>query len=235
MLLAELEIWHSRPVTPTRRVSLGHLALPIDPLPGFGGVLIGGVVAAHLGGVDPDVVPDIHRLVAEIEHGRRIVQPRLRHRFQVDHVGLGQSIHRLNGVGDNLEFEFSPLAQPMPQVLGAIYAAERFEPAGRNALCEVLRRALHWSGPIGPSLIAHLTGKTGVQSSSFAAFADPVAWALSMLAFPPGSVKPTKSDVKKRFRHALMGAHPDHGADEIGAAKRIADLNEARRILLTHA
>ena len=30
-VLAELEIWHSRPITPTRRLSLGNLVLPIDP------------------------------------------------------------------------------------------------------------------------------------------------------------------------------------------------------------
>ena len=41
MLLAELEVWHSRPVTPTRRVALGHLVLPVDPTPGFGGLLLG--------------------------------------------------------------------------------------------------------------------------------------------------------------------------------------------------
>jgi hypothetical protein len=30
----------------------------------------------------------------------------------------------------------------------------------------------------------------------------------------------------------LREAHPDHGADDLGAADRIADLTEARRILL---
>ena len=40
MLLAELEIWHTRPITPTRRVALGHLVLPTDPAPGLGGVLL---------------------------------------------------------------------------------------------------------------------------------------------------------------------------------------------------
>ena len=48
MLLAELEVWHSRPFTPTRRVSLGHLVLPAEPPPGFGGLLLGAVVAGHL-------------------------------------------------------------------------------------------------------------------------------------------------------------------------------------------
>lgn len=48
MLLAELQIWHSRPVTPTRRVALGNLVLPVDPAPGAGGILLAAVVAAYL-------------------------------------------------------------------------------------------------------------------------------------------------------------------------------------------
>jgi hypothetical protein len=51
MLLAEIEVWHTRPAVPTRRVALGHLVLPVDPAPGFGGLLLGAVVAAHLRGV----------------------------------------------------------------------------------------------------------------------------------------------------------------------------------------
>ena len=80
MLLAELEIFHTRPTVPTRRVALGHMVLPVDPAPGFGGLLLGSVVAAHLGGLNDDQVADVHRLITEIGQGGRIVQPRLRHR-----------------------------------------------------------------------------------------------------------------------------------------------------------
>ena len=104
MLLAELEVWHSRPVTPTRRVALGHLVLPTDPAPGFGGLLLGAVVAAHLDDVDPDLLPDLHRLIGEIERGERVVQPRLRHRYQVDRHGLARSTHRLLGDGETIRF-----------------------------------------------------------------------------------------------------------------------------------
>ena len=69
MILAELEIWHSRPITPTRRVSLGHLVLPADPAPGFGGILLGAVVARHLFDVDEEMHPDIHRLTLQVERG----------------------------------------------------------------------------------------------------------------------------------------------------------------------
>ena len=34
------------------------------------------------------------------------------------------------------------------------------------------------------------------------------------------------------FRALLREARPDHGAETVGAAARIADLTEARRILL---
>ncbi len=56
VILAELEVFHSRPIAPTRRVALGHVDLPVTPAPGFGGILLGGVVAAYMPGLDPDLV-----------------------------------------------------------------------------------------------------------------------------------------------------------------------------------
>src|SRR4029450_3874523 len=108
MLLAELEVWHSRPVTPTRRVSLGHLVLPVDPTPGFGGLLLGAVIAAHLPDVDDDLVPDVHRLLDQVSRGERVVQPRLLHRYQVDRHGLAASVHRVGGGGANAPLTLGP-------------------------------------------------------------------------------------------------------------------------------
>ena len=234
MLLAEFEVFHSRPITPTRRISLGHLALPVDPLPGFGGVLLGGVVARFLGDLDEDRHPDLHRLIAQIDRGQRIVQPRIRHRFQVDQVGLGRSIHRLVGDGEQIGFEFADTGSPVPQILAAVYAAERLADPARHAVCAVLHRAAHWTGPIGPSFIAHMSGLSGARTSSFVAFADPVAWAMEILGFPMGTAKPSRKEVLKQFRTRLMEAHPDHGGNERDASKKIGDLGEARRILTEH-
>ena len=69
MLLAELEVWHTRPAVPTRRIALGHMVLPVDPAPGFGGLLLGSILAAHLGGIDDDLIPDIHRLITGMTGG----------------------------------------------------------------------------------------------------------------------------------------------------------------------
>lgn len=232
MLLAELEVWHSRAYAPTRRVALGHLVLPVDPLPGFGGVLLGGVVAAHLDGVEPDFVPDLHRLVAEVSRGERIVQPRLRNRYQVDRHGLSHSRHRLVGHGEEIGFEFERRGSPMQQVLGAVYAAERLAPWPRHAVAAILHKAMRWNGPLGPSFVAYLTGASGSQAASFLAMADPVAWALDVLGFEPGTTKPAKKDVMGRFRYRLREVHPDHGGDVSEASKHIGELAEARRILL---
>ena len=230
MLLAELEVWHSRPVTPTRRVALGSLILPADPAPGFGGLLLGAVVAHHLVDVDEDLVADVHRLLTQVDRGERIVQPRLRHRYQVDRHGLGVSRHRLEGEGENVHFSFDTNGSGLAQVLGAVYAIERLDDATRHLLVPVVFKAMRWKGPIGPSFISHLAGST---ASSLTAMADPRAWALDIIGFPVGTGKVTKKEVMARYRDQLRLVHPDHGGDEVEASSAIIDLGEARRILLS--
>jgi len=229
MLLAELEIWHSRPITPTRRVALGHLVLPADPTPGFGGVLLGAVIARHLFEVDDDLHPDIQRLILEVQRGDRVVQPRLRHRFQVDRHGLSRSVHRLMGEDDAAEFVFGTNGNPLQQVLGAVYALERLEPATRRALGPVLVRSMSWRGPIGASFISYLVGNA---TNSVSALADPRAWALEILGFPPGTVSPSRREVQRRYRDGLRNVHPDHGGKASEASGAIERLGEARRVLL---
>ncbi len=231
MLLAELEIWHSRPIAPTRRVAVGRTELPVDPAPGFGGILLGAIVAAHIAELDPDLTGELSRLLDDLEAGRRIPQPRLRHRYQADRIGLARSRHRLLGRGDALSFVFDDHGAAASQILGACYAAGRLEWAARSTVIDTLRRAVRWQGPVGPSLVTHLTGASGAAAWSVAAFADPEQWALEVLGFAEG-VAPGRRDVQGRFRDLLRQAHPDHGGDRVTAAARIAELTEARRILL---
>ena len=228
MLLAELEVWHTRPRAPTRRLALGSLVLPVDPAPGFGGLLLGAVVARHVAEVDDDYVPDVHRLIDQIDRGDRVVQPRLRHRYQVDRHGLGRSMHQLLGDGDELNFEFDTAGTPLAMVLGAIYAVERLDSPNRHVIAPVLHKAMRWRGPVGPSLIAHLAG---TNATSLSSLADPRAWALDVLGFPDGSTTPSKKEVTAQFRLRMRLVHPDHGGDVIDASKAVHDLSEARRIL----
>ena len=231
MLLAELEIFHSRPIAPTRRVALGRRVLPIDPAPGFGGLLLGAVVAGHMAQLDDDLVPELVALLDDLQAGRRIPQPRLRHRFQVDHIGLAKSTHKLLGRGDELDFSLETEGSPASQVLGAAYAAGTIDRRHRPVVMEVLRRAIRWRGEVGPAMVAHLSGASRVRSRSAGAFAHPEMWALTVLGFADGSV-PAKREIQRRFRTLLRDAHPDHGGQSADAAQRIADLSEARDILL---
>ncbi len=230
MILAELEVFHSRPIAPTRRVALGHRDLPVSPAPGFGGLLLAGIVAAFAGSIAPDLHPDLVRLTHQLEQGHRVPQPRLRHRYQTDHVGLHRRRHRLMGDGEQFTFdlEHADGMLPAPQVLAAVYAAGQLPPASRPAVMRLVRRGLAWQGAIDRTLVEYLTGRTA--SWSPAAFADPVDWAAGVLGLP--TPPPNRSEIQRRFRELLRGAHPDHGAPVEGAAQRIADLTEARRILL---
>lgn len=232
MLLAELEIHHSRPVQPTRRIALGHMVLPVDPAPGFGGLLLGAIVAQHLAGVDEDHVSDIHALIREIGSGERVVQPRLRHRFQIDRHGLAHSTHQLLGDGDDISFDFNTTGTDLAQVLGAIYAVERLASEHRRAVVPVLQKAARWRGPIGASMIAHLAGS---QSTTLEALADPRGWALQVMGFELTAGAPSKRDVTRAFRRRMRDVHPDHGGEELDAARAMSDLSEARRILMADA
>ena len=237
MILAEIEVFHSRPIAPTRRVALGALDLPVDPAPGFGGILLAGVVAAHMAELDPELFDDLHRLTLQLQEGHRIPQPRLRHRFQVDRVGLTRSTHRLVGAGEDLAFDFDAKGAPAQHILAAVYAAGQLPLVARGRVMESVRAAMRWVGPLDRGFVAHVTGLDRHRSWSWSthAFHDPVRWAIDVLGLTdPADVLavPERIDVQRRFRDLLREAHPDHGGDTDDAAQRIADLTEARRILL---
>src|SRR5262245_1058964 len=123
MLLAELEIRHTRARLPTRRVALGLRWLPTAPTPGFGGVLLAGIVASRIAELDIEEIEARLGLMNALERGARIAQPRLRHRFQRDVVGLDRSRHKLHADGELVWFDLDDHGAPVPQVLGAVYAA----------------------------------------------------------------------------------------------------------------
>ena len=229
-VLAEVEFWHSRPITPTRRLSLGQIMLPVDPAPGLGGILLGGVIAQFVGDVHEDMIPDVHRLISQVERGERIVQPRLRHRYQADRHGLGRSVHRLVNADNEVQFQFSETGAPLQHVLGAIYVLERLDGSVRKQLAPILLKAMTWRGPLNQIFVSYLTGS---GSSTISALTDPRAWALEILGFPAGTIKPSKKEVQARFRDSLRDVHPDHGGDQVSAGRSIIDLGEARRVLLS--
>ncbi len=233
MLLAELEIWHSRSIAPTRRVALGHSLLPIDPAPGVGGLLLGAVVAAHIEDLDPDLIVELDQLLDDLERAKRIPQPRLRHRFQVDRIGLARSRHRLYERDGRFEVTFDDHAGAASQILGAVYCTSEMDYQTRKAVIAVLRRSISWRGPIDDSLFSYLSSMAPTRSQSSLALNDPRVWALRTLSFDDDlGLNPGRKDIQRRFRKLLREAHPDHGGIVEEASQRIIDLSDARSILL---
>jgi hypothetical protein len=232
VILAELEVFHSRAIAPTRRLALGSRDLPVTPAPGFGGILLGGIVAAYIPVLAPELFDDLDRLTRQLEAGYRIPQPRLRHRLQVDRVGLQRSVHRLQGQGEELAFEIDTKGAPAHHILAAVYAAGELPLGPRNRVMEAIRKATRWTGAIDGSLVAHLSGLATHHQWSPEAHRDPVGWALAVLQLGSAAQRPGRRTIQRQFRDLVRAAHPDHGGARDEAAGRLAELSEARRILL---
>lgn len=247
MILADLDVWHSRRVAPTRRIAVGDANLPMDPAPGAGAVLLGGIVAAHSSGMTAEEHDELTKLAAELERGARIAQPRLRFRLQEDRVGLTRSRHRLIAGPDGLRFDLELQAgAPQQHVLAAMYAAAALKRSERLATFKVLRTAMNWSGSVGPALAARLGGRA--LASLRGGSDEQITWALRVLdlqgvhdaasstgtgASDALSDAQVAANVQRRYRDLLRAAHPDHGGEDKAAAARIEELREARRILLS--
>jgi len=199
-----------------------------------GGLLLGAVTARFSADADDELHADLLGLTHLLEAGRRIPQPRLRHRFQEDRVGLTRSVHRLHRHDDgDLAVSFSAAdGLPLQYVLAAIYAAGMLPKAPRGRVLATVRRGLAWRGAIGPELLRHLAGRATIGSMSAGSVSDPVGWAMGVLGLDPELTGLSRGAVQQGYREALRGAHPDHGASHDDAAARIADISEARRILM---
>jgi len=235
-MLAELEVYHSRPIAPTRRVAIGRAILPVDDSPGFGGLLLGAIVAKYSQMIDPELLEELEILSYQVEQGQRIPQPRLRHRLQKDRIGLTRSVHLLERLPNNkLHLNFEAQHKAAPQyVLAAVYSAGTIQPGPRADVMKVIRRAIGWQGDADSDdvLLSHLSSRFERYALSSSSQADPVAWALEVLGFEALDDVPDADTLRKTFRSALREAHPDVGGDTDDAAHRIAELTEARRILL---
>lgn len=230
MLLAELEVFHNRPFSPTRRIAHGRRNLPLDPPPGYGPLLLGAIAAVAGDELDPDDRDALRRLMSRIEAGHRVPQPQVRHRFQTDTHGLARTWAGLRSGGEGFELDVDGHGSPLQLTIAGVYAAAQLtDTVVRHRALDVVRRGLAWQGPIGADTFAHLVGEGEIRWES-TAFADPRLWALDVLGLDAdhGGDK----DVQRRFRQLLREAHPDHGAESADAAGRIADLREARKILL---
>lgn len=177
---------------------------------------------------------------------------RSRHRLLLEH---GRLVAELDGHGD-------PAPQVLAAVLAATRLAPDARASALRVIGEavrtgrlprrrrpLIRRLPH--GPLGATPRFAATGRArpggpdgnGAAGPGTGGTAGPggngrwdgVAaehrWAMEVFGFGPGT-RPEVAEVHRRFRRRVRDAHPDHGGDRHRAAERLAELAEARAVLL---
>ncbi len=252
MVLAELNIRHTRRHMPTRRVAVGDAYLPTGG-GAHGARLLAAIVAEQLHGLDDDQLDLLPRFLSDARKGLTVPRIALRYRLQTDTHGLDRSRHRLLDEHAGTVLELDVHGHPAPQVLGAILAAASLPPAARRITLDAIDRAVHTSArPDGVGLRLLIDGvpgargfvpgwmPTGTNAFAHAADADVLLWkgvpserrwAMEVLGLRPG-MPLERRDVRQRFRRLVRLAHPDQGGAEAGAAERLNELAEARDLLL---
>jgi hypothetical protein len=250
VLLAELNVRHTRRHMPTRRVALDGAYLPTSG-PAHGAALLSAVVATNLLAIDEEQRELVPRLLDDARRGLTIPRIALRHRLQYDVHGLDRSRHRVLGEEGRIIVELDVHGAPAPQVLGAVLGAAALPAGGRAVALDAIRRVVdgRWRGlslDVGVRFVAEATWNLlrpplasadawtpggPPEEERWAGIAPDERWAMEVLGLRAG-MRVERDDVNRRFRRLLRDAHPDSGGVATGAASRIAELTEARSILL---
>ncbi len=250
MILAELDVRHTRRHQPTRRVALGDAYLPTSGA-AFGAVLLGAIVAEFVPEIDEEQLDALVRLVDDARRGISVPRIALRYRLQTDTHGLDLSRHHILApdveaglVRPRLELDLH--GPPTSQVIGALLGAASLPPSGRSIAFRAVDAALARPGwlPEGLDVRRRLDGLPGVRppapgprtagADGWQGVPSERRWAMEVLGLS-SDMAVARDDVQQRFRRLVRLAHPDHGAVNAGAAERIAELTDAREVLLGFA
>ncbi len=256
MLLAELNVRHTRLHMPTRRVALGDVYLPTSG-PAYGAVLLGAVMSEFAPELDEEQRELLPRLLDDARSGLAVPRIALRYRLQNDTHGLDRSRHRIvgeprdptpGGSDHRVVLELDHHGRADPQVIGAVLAATALPPSARQVALRALDDALrHPRLPVGVTVRRLLEGApdlrefiapgattSGSAADVWSGVPADRRWAMEVLGLR-ADMGVERADVQSRFRRLVRMAHPDHGAARDGAAERLAQLREARELLLAAA
>ncbi len=251
MLLAELTVRHTRRHMPTRRVALGDRLLPTAH-PGYGPLLLACVAATAVKGLDEEQTEALGTLPPGGPHGAvgappgAALPPPGRHRGP----GLVPAPTPRRGYGSRGRARRPRAAPRPPAPRGGDGGGRPWPPTRASSACGPSRRRSN-ARVSSPRASPPASSRT---CSSRSSTSSPARRPLRHRARggPPtsGGVcrpscvgrwrcsgsrparAPEKDEVLRRFRRLIRLAHPDHGAAHGGAAERIVELGEARKVLL---
>lgn len=248
MMQAELVVRHTRRTMPTRRVALGTAYLPMSGT-AYGALLLGAVVHHRIAALDDDQLELIPKLLHDAAGELEIPGIALWFRMQTDVQGLDRSRHRVVEENGSIIVELDVHGAATPQIVGAVMAAASLPPTPRIAALRAIQKAVdgRFRYPRGvlirrliegiPAEVPWAPGVTWKQGkpsseSKWDGIASERRWAMGILGCEP-DVALDRDDVNKRFRSLLRDAHPDSGGAGAAAAERIAEISEARELLLS--
>ena len=253
MVLAELNIRHTRRHQPTRRVAIGDVYLPTSG-PGYGATLLAAVVSEHLPDLDEEQLELLPRLLADARDGLSVPRIAMRYRLQTDVHGLDRSRHRMVAEPGRVVLELDRHGWADPQVIGAIMGAAALPSSARGTALRAIDDAVRsprlpdgveirrlaqgvpgmkpyapGEGPV--NAVWSNGGRNGDGDQGWNGVPSDRRWAMEVLGLRAGMAV-DRADVQARFRRLVRQAHPDHGGAHVGAAERLAELSEARELLL---
>ena len=208
MLLAELNVRHTRRHMPTRRVALDGAYLPTSgPAHGVG--------AARRGRRDEPPARSTRNSASccrgcSTTRARGLAIPRiaLRHRLQHDVHGLDRSRHRMLGEDGRIVIELDVHGAPTPQVLGAVHGrGRRCRRAAAAIALDAIRKVVdgRWRG-LAPDVERARSSPTATWNGIRPPLAAADAW------------QPRRS--ARGERGAGVGARPALGDGGARAARR---------------
>ena len=250
---AQLEIFHSRPVVPTRRIALGSQILDNTLVSNpstsnsskltLSGLLLAAVVGRYASMIHPDLWEDLELLINNVENKKHISQPFLRFRLQTDKIGLAKTTHTLTQFADGLmdiqlpNEKSNAKGAPIQQILGALYVANSLEANARVSCISAIRVAVSWWGNNNEKLLQYLLESINGEDNAYDTGdnLNSISWALEILDIETSNLItiPSGVEVQRHFRQKLWEVHPDRGGDPNLASQLIPELAEARRVLLS--
>ena len=205
-------------VAPTRRVALGDLWLPTRPAPGFGGILLAGIVGGRR--QQPRRRPPRRARRADQRPRARCTHPPAQAAAPVPDRRGRASIAATTASSGRGEAMDPRARRPRRRAAPGARCGLRRRPScrtgARGAVFRLLRRGTRWHAATTTSGSSRTSPGTRPRTGPGRSPAGTSPGRCNVLGYA-ARAEPSRSDILTTFRRLVRDAHPDHGGDADGA------------------